>query len=138
VAIGLGAVVLGTLPFLFATPETSVFLFIAALLVRGAGLGCVNVPIMATVYNGLKKEEITQGTIAARLLQQIGGAFGTAILAALYQYYLRGGSSPQAVTGAFRLVFAWTIGFTVISIIPALMLPYNKRNVAADKILEAL
>ncbi|MDR2783770.1 MAG: multidrug efflux MFS transporter [Treponema sp.] len=120
---GLIVTAIGTVPFLFAGPETGKVFLMAALLVRGAGLGGVTIPIMASIYDELKQDEITHGTIVTRILQQIGGAFGTAILSMQFQHYLpQNASSPELVGKAFNLVFVWSLGFTVVSIIPALAL----------------
>jgi EmrB/QacA subfamily drug resistance transporter len=125
VSTGLVIVSAGTLPFLFAGAGTNTIFLILALFVRGAGLGAVTIPIMASVYDELSQKEITHGTIVTRILQQIGGAFGTAVLAARLTAYLPQSADPGLVGRAFHLVFAWSLGFTLISIIPALILPYK-------------
>jgi EmrB/QacA subfamily drug resistance transporter len=134
VIAGLIIVAAGTVPFLFAGTETNTVFLIAAMLIRGAGLGAVTIPIMASVYDELKQEEITHGTIVTRILQQIGGAFGTAILTVQYQLYLPGGTvSPESASTALHFVFAWSVGFTLISIIPALLLPYRRPSNVSTK-----
>jgi EmrB/QacA subfamily drug resistance transporter len=128
VSTGLVIVSAGTLPFLFAGADTNTIFLILALFVRGAGLGAVTIPIMASVYDELSQKEITHGTIVTRILQQIGGAFGTAILAVQLTTYLPQSADPGLVGRAFHLVFAWSLGFTLISIIPALILPYKPSS----------
>ncbi|MEG6511332.1 hypothetical protein [Desulforamulus ruminis] len=100
----------------------------AALLIRGAGLGGVTIPIMASVYEGLSREQVPHASIASRILQQIGGAFGTAILATIVQHQLSSGSAAniQTVASAYNTAFWWSIGFGTIALIPALSMGKNE------------
>jgi hypothetical protein len=61
-------------------------------------------------------------------LQQIGGSFGTAILAIVFQHFLLKNNSPTGVALAYNISFMWSIGFTVFAIIPALFLPVKKAK----------
>jgi uncharacterized membrane protein YbhN (UPF0104 family) len=103
----------------------------SGLIGRGAGLGGFSIPIMASVYDGLTKNQISHGTITTRILQQIGGAFGTAILAILFQHYLLLGDSFENIINAYNRIFIVSICFTLFSIIPALFLPLKKDNILA-------
>ncbi|MEC0235686.1 MFS transporter [Paenibacillus kribbensis] len=62
--------ILGTLPFAFCVTNTSELLLAIALIVRGGGLGGVMLPIMATAYEGLRKEQVPHASSAPRILQQ--------------------------------------------------------------------
>lgn len=53
----------------------------AALLLRGAGLGLLFVPINLAAFSTLKGAEIAQGAALLNLCRQMGGSFGIAILA---------------------------------------------------------
>jgi EmrB/QacA subfamily drug resistance transporter len=133
VVIGLIIVAIGTVPFLFAGAGTNDIFLLGTLFIRGAGLAGITIPIMASIYDELKQEEITHGTIVTRILQQIGGAFGTAILVSQFQIHLpQGSATPEAISKAFHFVFAWSIGFTLVSIIPALILPYRPPSNASS------
>lgn len=103
-----------------------------ALLLRGAGLGGLLIPITASAYMGLARDKVPDASIATRILQTIGGAFGSAILATIVQHQLSSSnvSNIQNVAGAYNVAFWWAIGFTVIAIIPALLLPVRKNGQA--------
>jgi hypothetical protein len=105
----------------------------AALLVRGAGLGGLLIPIMASAYIGLNKNQVPDASIATRILQTIGGAFGSAILATIVEHQLSSHSvfDIQIAASAYNVAFWWSIGFTVIAIIPALLLPMRKNGFTA-------
>ncbi len=78
---GFVIVAAATLPFAFAGPGTNPWLLAACLVVRGFGLGAVTIPVMAVAFIGLDKQEIAHASVLTRTVQQIGGSFGTAVLA---------------------------------------------------------
>jgi hypothetical protein len=122
--------VLGTLPFAFADGSTNQVLLAIALLIRGAGLGGLFIPIMASAYIGIEEKHIPDASTVTRILQTIGGAFGTAILATVIQHQLtvyQTMKAAQTVVGAYNVAFWWSISFTVLSIIPAFFLSMRKN-----------
>jgi len=129
VIISLVVTMVGTLPFAFAGSNTNQVLLAVALLIRGAGLGGLLIPIMASAYMGLSRDQVPDASIATRILQTIGGAFGSAILATIVQQQLSSNnvSNIQIVASAYNVAFWWSIGFTVIAIIPALLLSMHKN-----------
>jgi hypothetical protein len=89
-------------------------------LIRGAGLGLVMIPVTTGVYDGLDKKDIPQGTTATRIFQQIGGAFGTAVLAIVLSHGLA--ASGANMFSAFAKVFWWAAVFAAVSIVPVFFL----------------
>jgi len=83
VVTGLLLTALGTLPFAYALPSTSEWLLAVALFVRGAGLGSVSIAAMASGFRDLQADEVPDASSTTRILQQIGGSFGTAVLAVI-------------------------------------------------------
>ncbi|WP_025716446.1 MDR family MFS transporter [Paenibacillus sp. 1-18] len=122
--------ILGTLPFAFCVTNTSELLLAIALVVRGGGLGGVMLPIMATAYEGLRKEQVPHASSATRILQQIGGAFGASVLAVILQNQMTSPSVNNITTlnTAFNHTFMWTVGFTLISLIFISFLPNKKSS----------
>jgi EmrB/QacA subfamily drug resistance transporter len=129
-------VLLGTLPFAFADARTNEWLLMGALLVRGLGLGTVTVPLMALGFRGLERSQIPDASIITRVAQQVGGSFGTAVLAVILVGATSAAASPSALAGAFQRTFCWTIGFTAAGVLLSLALPGRPRTpvaVPADK-----
>lgn len=123
VIVGFVLVMAGTLPFAgFGFDATNPWLLSAALVVRGLGLGAVTIPVMAAAYVDLDKPQVPHASIITRTAQQIGGSFGTAVLAAILENAIAAqqGGSPAP---AFAQSFTWTIGFTIIALVAALWLP---------------
>jgi len=129
VMVSLIITAVGTLPFAFADSGTNAILLGAALLIRGAGLGGVFIPLMVSAYVGLRSEQIPHASIATRILQTIGGAFGSAVLATIVEQQLasRSASGIQNVVSAYNVAFWWSVGFTIVSVIPTLFLTVYKK-----------
>ncbi|MBP2133286.1 EmrB/QacA subfamily drug resistance transporter [Methanomicrobium sp. W14] len=129
VMVSLVMTVLGTLPFAFADEATSPLLLAAALVLRGAGIGGLFSPVMVSAYVGIEKEHISDASIATRSLQNIGGAFGPAVLATVVGYQLQGDFvySVRDIAGAYNATFWWLIVLTIIGLIPALFLSVHRK-----------
>ncbi len=127
--------VLGTIPFAFADGSTSQVLLAAALLIRGAGIGGLLIPIMASAYIGIEENHVPDASTVTRILQTIGGAFGPAILATVIQTQLtvyQTMKAAQAEARAYNTAFWWSIAFAAIAVIPAFFLP-KRKNVSEMK-----
>lgn len=121
--------ILGTWPLTTLSAETSYYFVSAVLILRGAGLGAVFLPVMASAYTGLTPGQIPHASSTTRIMQQIGGAFGVSVIAVILQNQLQSvlPHAPAAMTAAFDHTFMWTIAFSVLGLIPAAYLPRIRR-----------
>jgi EmrB/QacA subfamily drug resistance transporter len=117
---GLVLAALATLPFGFATGDTSSALLGASLFARGLGLGTASVPLLAAAYRGLAPERVPRATSALNVVQRIGAAAGTAGLALVLAAALAGADQPAP---AFQAAFWWMTALTAVAVVPALFLP---------------
>ncbi|WP_423923811.1 MDR family MFS transporter [Frigoribacterium sp. 2-23] len=117
--LGFAVVLLATVPFAFADGGTSVWWISAVLVVRGFGLGAVMIPIMAVGFVGLDKPDMPHASTITRLSQQLGGAFGTAVLAVVLAGAVAGGDPALA----FQQAFWWAIGMTAVAACVSMLLP---------------
>ena len=113
----------GTVPFALAGAHTSEWLLGAALVVRGAGLGAATIALMAGAFQGLSKAELPHASSTTRLMQQIGGAFGAAVLVVILTRQAGHGTGPAGLSAAFDRTFWWCVAFTGLALLPALLLP---------------
>jgi len=112
--------IIGTIPFVFFTATTSTWLVWAVLLVRGIGVGGFIVPIMADSYTGLPNSQVPVASVATRIVQNIGAAFGSAVLATVVTDVLT--RHPLDLAGAYHVGFITSLAFMVIGVVPALFL----------------
>lgn len=132
VAVG-GFVVMGlaTIPFALADANTNAWWLMTVLLARGFGTGAVMIPVMSIAYVGLERAEVPHASTITRLAQQLGGAFGTAVLAVILEAAAVGGSTTADFAHAFDVAFWWAVGFTVVAIGICLALPSRPLAPAA-------
>jgi EmrB/QacA subfamily drug resistance transporter len=118
---GFAVVAAATVPFALAGPHTSAWLLAAWMLVRGFGLGGVVLPVTTAGYIGLDKQQIPHSSVLTRTAQQIGGAFGAAVLAVILEGAIA--AHHGALTGAFHTAFWWSAGFSAVAVLLCLWLP---------------
>ncbi|GAA5200303.1 MDR family MFS transporter [Microbacterium jejuense] len=131
-----GFIVMGlaTVPFALSDATTNELWLIVTLLVRGFGMGAVMIPVMSVGFVGLERDQVPHASIITRLAQQIGGAFGTAILAVILEATTSGATSIADLATGFDVAFWWAVGFTVVAVgvCFALPAPAKKAPVAAS------
>jgi EmrB/QacA subfamily drug resistance transporter len=126
---GLALAFAGTFAYTQAGLHTSELLLGLALVVRGAGLGAATIPVMASAYLGLEGTEIAHASSATRIMQQLGGSFGAAVVGVILQTQITAHASTSAggPALAFEHTFWWTLALTAVAFVPALLLPSKAR-----------
>jgi MFS family permease len=123
----------GTIPFALAGSHPGTWFLCAGLVIRGAGLGAATIALMAGAFQGLPKADVPHASIATRIMQQLGGAFGAAVLVVILAGQAGGRLGSQAVLAtAFGHTFRWCIGFTALAVVPGLLMPGRPAPVAAE------
>jgi MFS family permease len=134
VITGLLLTAVGTIAFALAGPGSSEWLLAVSLGVRGAGLAPVTIAVVAGSFRDIEAGDIPDAGSTTRIVQQVGGSFGSAVLAFILASALL---SHHAVTAAarglaFDTAFWWSIGFTLIALLPAILLPAGKAPGPAE------
>ncbi|MGC5168894.1 MDR family MFS transporter [Luteimicrobium sp. DT211] len=136
--VATGFVVTAAATAVFTTTSTHLPLavLLAALVVRGAGLGAVTVPLMAASYLEVEPADVPHASILTRTTQQLGGSFGTAVLAVVLESAVAAavaerGPGADALAHGYAHAFWWATAFTLLGAVVALWLP--GRRAAADR-----
>jgi EmrB/QacA subfamily drug resistance transporter len=122
----------GTIPFALFTPDAPYWLMGLTLFVRGIGVGGITIPVMTDSYTGLASHQVPQASVATRIVQNVGGAFGSAVLATVVAHQLQ-----KAAPGVPNEAAAYHAGFLVASVltaamaVPALLLTNKRKHVPA-------
>ncbi len=122
--VGLLCAAAGTLVYTQLSPTTSNILLSAAQVLSGLGTGAMIVPIMTAAYQGLRPDDIPRASSSIRIMQQLGGSFGSASLLIIVQRQLA--AHPHTAAGlaaAFGSTFWWVAAFMAVMLIPVLFLP---------------
>jgi EmrB/QacA subfamily drug resistance transporter len=128
---GFAIVAAATVPFALAGPHTSEWLLAVWMVIRGFGLGAVTMPVMVAGYIGLDKQQIPHSSVLTRTAQQIGGSFGTAVLAVILEGAIA--AHPATPADAFHVAFWWSVGFSAAAVLLSLWLPGAQRAPEASR-----
>ncbi|MDL4818342.1 MDR family MFS transporter [Actinomadura opuntiae] len=109
----------GTVAFTQLGAHPAGWLLTLSLIVRGAGLGVVMAPGMATVYASVRPDETARAAGAVNTLNRVGGSLGTAVLAIVLQRSL----DHHAPAAAYGATFWWAVGLSALTLVPALFYP---------------
>ncbi|MBL4930576.1 MDR family MFS transporter [Clostridium paridis] len=119
----------GTLPFTLFTAETNNIWIILILFIRGIAQGGLTIPVMSDSFINVPKKLISEATTATRMLQNIGGAIGTAILAVVIKH-TTGVQTPtkELLLTSYHNAFIFTVISLVVALIPAIFLTNNRKK----------
>jgi hypothetical protein len=95
----------------------------AALFVRGIGLGVVTIPLMALGFRGLERSDVPDASIITRIAAQVGGSFGAGVLVVILTGAATGAVSTASLSVAFQQSFWWATGFAGAGVLISLTLP---------------
>lgn len=133
VIISVAITIASTLPFVWFGASTSKYLVMAMLFFRGIGQGGLTIPVMSDSFVGLPSDMISQATTATRMIQNVGSALGTAVLATVISKQMTGVLPTVAhMSNAYHMAFIWSVAFTAVAIIPAWFLSHHAK-VSATK-----
>ncbi|MDR0847065.1 MAG: multidrug efflux MFS transporter [Lactobacillales bacterium] len=125
--ISLAIAVIGTIPFTFFGPDASLIVISLVLFIRGIGIGGVTIPMMTDSYTGMEKQAISQASVGTRIVQNIGGAFGSAVLATIVSISIANQKpSVEVMASAYNAGFVVALALCVVMVIPALFLTNKK------------
>lgn len=128
VLVSLAFAIVGTVPFVFFNEASSLIAVSIVLFVRGIGISGVTLPMMTDAYTGMVRQEIAQASVGTRLIQNIGSAFGSAVLATVVSLSIQGKvTTISLMTTAYHNGFMLALVLSLILIIPTLFLT-NKKS----------
>ena len=135
--VGVSILSITTLPLAFVAASTSILSISLILLVRGVGIGFAFVPAMSAAFASLRPDQLSDATPQLNVLQRIGGAIGTAVLAVVLQRASAGAHTATHLAHAFDKAYWGSVGIAALSLIPCVVLlraenPRARLNEAAS------
>jgi MFS family permease len=120
---------LATLPFCWFNSSTPLWLICLTLFIRGLGTGGIILPLMADAYTGLDAKLTAQASVGSRIVQNLGGSFGTAALSGVLVFAAShtAASAPTGMAPAFHIAFAVVAAATLVMLIPTQFLTDKKH-----------
>ena len=114
----------GTVPFALSGTTTNETLLGISLVVRGAGISGANIAMLAGSLAGLAPRAKPAASTITRIVQFVGGALGTSVLATILAQQLAAhGTTAAGAAAAFDVTFWWSVACTALALVPACFLP---------------
>ncbi len=111
-----------TIPLAFVGAHTSILAISLVLAVRGLGIGLSFMPTMTAAFTALRTDQLSDATPQMNVLQRLGGAIGTAVLAVVLQRAALHASTPAEHASAFDAAYWWSLGIAALTLIPCVVL----------------
>jgi EmrB/QacA subfamily drug resistance transporter len=125
--IGVVVTTIATVPFGLIGATTSTAWLCLAMFVRGMGIGLAFIPVMTAAFAALRRSELADATPQLNVLQRVGGAFGTALLAVVLERALVGEHTVAGAASAYGLAFWVSAGLTAVAVVPCVILLRAER-----------
>jgi EmrB/QacA subfamily drug resistance transporter len=120
--VGVSILTLSSLPFAFIGADTSIAFLSFVLLLRGVGIGLSFIPTTTVAFASLRTDQLSDATPQMNVLQRVGGAIGTAVLAVVLQRAMSGATTTSQMASAFGTAYWWALGIAALSLIPVIVL----------------
>ncbi len=106
------------------------------LLVRGVGIGFAFVPAMSVAFAAMRPEQLSDATPQLNVLQRLGGAIGTAVLAVVLQRASGHAPSLTHLASAFDSAYWGSLAIAALAVVPCVVLlrAEGPRRPAAQEI----
>ncbi len=128
VIVSLVISLIGSVPFIFITEETSITWISTILFIRGSGVGGIMLPLMSDAYTGLEDKQLPQAGVGINMIENVGSSFGTAIIATVVSTVMQGlGPTITNELRGYQAGFLISVVVLLLIFIPNLFLTH-KRN----------
>ncbi|WP_255955561.1 DHA2 family efflux MFS transporter permease subunit [Streptomyces odontomachi] len=99
----------------------------AALLVTGAGVGMVMMPVNTTATRMLDPVDVPSGSTVLAIVSQFGASAGTALVSVVLAAHTAGAADAGQQAAAFRHTYWWATALLLAAAVPALLLPHRTK-----------
>jgi EmrB/QacA subfamily drug resistance transporter len=107
-------------------PDTPYWRLCAAMLVMGAGVGMVMMPVNTTATRALAPDEVPSGSTMLNIVSQVGISIGTALMSVVLTSTAAGSAGGTRQAGAFQRTYWWAVTLLALAVVPALLLPSRR------------
>ncbi|MGX7126232.1 MDR family MFS transporter [Enterococcus viikkiensis] len=114
---------IGTIPLVFITNQTSMVWIALILFIRGTSFGGINLPLTSDAYTGLSDEELPDAGVGINIIENLGSSFGSAMIATVVAAVLQGAQPTIAhELSAYHAGFLVSVIVLVLIFLPSLFL----------------
>ncbi|MEK0313000.1 MDR family MFS transporter [Cohnella sp. 56] len=129
VLVSLAISLVGSVPLIFMTDQTSMIWISIVLFVRGTSFGGIMLPLTSDAYTGLDDKQLPEAGVGINIIENLGSSFGSAVIATVVATVMQG--LEPTIAGSLR---AYHAGFLVSAVVlaavfvPSLFLSHKKKH----------
>ncbi|MFS0782656.1 MDR family MFS transporter [Bacillus sp. 1P06AnD] len=127
VMVSIVIALIGSIPLLFVTDQTSMMWISIILFIRGTSVGGIMLPLTSDAYTGLDSKQLPEAGVGINMIENLGSSFGTAVIATVVASVIQG--VQPSISNSLK---GYHAGFLVSAIalagvfIPSLFLTHKK------------
>lgn len=127
VLLSLAVALIGSVPLMLMTDQTSMVWIALILFVRGISVGGINLPLTSDAYLGIPERQLAEAGVGINIIENVGSSFGSALIATIVATIGLGnhGTVQQQLAG-FHAGFLVSVIVLLLLIGPALKLSQKK------------
>jgi EmrB/QacA subfamily drug resistance transporter len=131
--LGATIALLATLPWTHLVHDSSYFVLVTFLVIRGAGISALLIANYTAAYGSAEPSALAATTAILSTVQRVFAAAGVALFIGVLQTRvpnvtaLGSAASSDALTHAFSYTFTWMAAISALTIVPALALSKSRR-----------
>lgn len=129
VIVSLVISLVGTVPLVFVTDQTSMIWIAFILFIRGTSFGGINLPLTSDAYTGLADEELPVAGVGINIIENLGSSVGSAMIATVVATVLQGAQPTiEHELSAYHAGFLVSVFVLALIFIPSIFLMNKTKN----------
>jgi len=136
--LGTALLCASTVPLALIGVRTSIVAISLVLVVRGLSIGMCFMPAMTAAFASLERHQLSDASPQLNVLQRLGGAVGTAAIAAVLSRSYLHARTPLAVVHGFDTAYWWALGIAALAFVPSLFLVRAEGGAPTAEAFEAV
>ncbi|OZB98936.1 MDR family MFS transporter [Paenibacillus sp. XY044] len=128
VMVSLVLSLIGSIPLIFITDQTSMIWISILLFIRGTSVGGIVLPLTSEAYTGLNDKQLPEAGVGIHMIENVGSSFGTAVIATVVATFVHG-LQPTIASGLKGYHAGFLVSAIVLAIIfiPGVFLTHKKN-----------
>ncbi len=128
VVVSLVLSIIGTIPLIFITEQTSMVWISIILFIRGSSFGGIMLPLTSDAYTGLNSKQLPEAGVGINMIENLGSSFGSAVIATVVATVIQG-LEPTIANNLKGYHAGFLVSTIILAIIfiPSLFLTHKKH-----------
>ncbi|MDO3409781.1 MDR family MFS transporter [Saccharibacillus sp. CPCC 101409] len=127
VLVSIALSLIGSIPLVFITDQTSMVWISLVLFIRGTSVGGISLPLTSEAYTGLGSKQLPEAGVGINIIENLGSSFGSAVIATVVATVAL--QFPHTIAGSlegYHAGFLLSAIVLVLIFIPGLLLTGKK------------